>query len=168
MPMRLFMPVLLAAFGLVALTARADQTPQRKPGLWEITMSSGDAAAPRIGLKMCIDAATDAALRDYAMGVGKRNCSKNDVKSDGKEITTDAVCTVAGKQMISHSITKFSGDTAYHTDVETRYEPPMRGETAGTAMQDGKWTGPCPAHVQPGEMIAADGSKMYLKEMTGR
>jgi hypothetical protein len=44
---------------------------------------------------------------------------------------------VAGKQMIAHSIAKFSGDTAYHTDVKRTYEPPMRGGTDGTAMQDG-------------------------------
>jgi len=160
--------VVVVAFAPVVLTAQADEGPHLKPGLWDLTMSSSDPEAPRIGMQICMDAATDAAFHDFAMGIAKSHCSRNVVKSDSSQIITDSVCTIAGTQIASHSITNFTADTAYHTDVKTHFEPPMGGKSDGTATQDGKWTGPCTAGMQPGEMIGADGEKMNLKELTGR
>jgi hypothetical protein len=141
----------------VALMAETDQL-FRKPGLWLVTRTIGPAGAPMTS-RMCVDAATDAAAKD---------CSKNDVKIDGKQITIDAVCTAVGTQMTTHSVTTFTGDTAFHTDITVHYQPPMMGESDATMTQDGKWTGACPADMQPGDMIGASGSKVNLKDLIGR
>jgi hypothetical protein len=116
--MRRFTSVLLVMAASVALMAETDQL-FRKPGLWLVTRTIGPAGAPMTS-RMCVDAATDAALHKYAMGFTAKDCSKNDVKIDGKQITIDAVCTAVGTQMTTHSVTTFTGDTAFHTDISRR------------------------------------------------
>lgn len=160
--------VILIAIAPAALTAQVDQMPKREPGLWEMTVSTGVANAPPQTVKLCIDAATDATLFNYGIGASKKACSKNELKIEGKQVTGDAVCNVAGTQMTSHSTTKFTGEIAYHTDVKVHYEPPMMGQSDATMVQDGKWTGPCPADMQPGDMIGPDGAKINLMQMMGQ
>lgn len=166
--MRRFIPVLLAVAASVALMAQANQLPKRKPGLWEMTMSPGIPNAPKTTTKMCIDAATDAALYEFGMGQSKENCSENDIRSDGTTVTADAVCRFGGTQATTHAQTKFSGDTAYHADVKMHYDPPLMGQSDATITQDGRWAGACPAGMQPGDMIAPDGRKMNMKAMMGQ
>jgi hypothetical protein len=163
--MRRLASVLLVAAASVALAGQTDQV-FRKPGLWQIIWSTGPTGAP--AMTMCVDAATDAVLHKYAMGVGTKTCSKNDVKIGGKQITIDSVCPAAGTQITAHSITTFTGDTAFHTVIAVHYQPPMMGESDTTMTQDGKWTGPCPADMKPGDMIGASGRKVNLNDMMGQ
>jgi hypothetical protein len=162
---RRFASVLLVAAASVALIAQTDQV-SRKPGLWE-TRSTG-AAGASITARMCIDAATDAALLKSAMGQGSKGCSKNDVKSDGKQITADSVCTAGDTQITVHSSTTLTSDTVAHTVVTVHYDPPLMGQTDTTMTQDGKWTGPCPADMRPGDIIGAGGTKTNVKDLLGR
>jgi hypothetical protein len=52
---------------LVANTALADQLPQRKPGLWQVTMSMQGKTVPVS--RLCIDAATESALEAVGLSV---------------------------------------------------------------------------------------------------
>jgi hypothetical protein len=122
--MRRFASVLLVAAASVALVAQTDQV-SRKPGLWE-TWSTGAAGASTT-TRMCVDAATDAALLKSAMGAGSKGCSKNHVKSDGNQITTDSVCTAGDTQITVHSITTLTSDAAAHAVVTAHYDPPVMG-----------------------------------------
>lgn len=162
--MRRLVPVLATSLLPLALAALADQMPKRKPGLWQMTVT-GMPNMPPATSKMCIDAATDAALLDFGAGASKQACSKSEIKSDGKTVTSDAVCNFGQSQMTSHSLTKFTGTTAYHTDIKVHYDPPMMGQSEMAMAQDGKWTGPCPANMQPGDMVGPDGRKMNIKQM---
>ena len=47
----------------------------------------------------------------------------------------------------THAVTRFTADTAYRTEVDTRMEPPMPGRGEMKITQDGKWVGPCPADM---------------------
>jgi hypothetical protein len=166
--MRRSTAVILVATASVALMAQADKMPKRKPGLWDMTVSTGMAGVPPQASKMCIDAALDAALYNYSIGATKQACSKNQIKSDGKSVTSDAVCSVGGSQMTSHSTTNFTGDTAFHTEIKAHYEPPMLGLADIAMTQDGKWAGPCPADMKPGEVVGPGGQKMNMKQMMGQ
>ena len=67
--------------------------------------------------------------------------------------------------MTSHSVMTFTGDSAYKTDTQTHFDPPMMGRSDSSMAQEAKWAGPCPADMQPGDMIGPNGMKMNLKSL---
>jgi hypothetical protein len=67
--------------------------------------------------------------------------------------------------MKSSSVTTFTGDTAYHTEVKSTYDPPMQGMPSANAVIDAKWTGACPAGMQAGDVVLPDGRKMNVRSM---
>lgn len=164
--MHRFIPVILVAAASVALMAQADQMPKRKAGLWEMTKTVTGVAVPPV--KTCVDAATDAAMYSLGLDQIKKNCSKRDIKSDGTTVTTDAVCTSGTTQVTTHSTTTFTGDTAYHTEADTHFDPPFMGQTAASMKEDGKWVGPCPSDMQPGDMVGPGGQKVNMRTLLGQ
>ena len=58
--------VLSTLLVLAAGLALAAELPKRKPGLWEMTLSSPDSKRPPRSARYCIDAATEALLDDFA------------------------------------------------------------------------------------------------------
>ena len=151
--------------GLVSTGARADNPPKRKPGLWEVTlhMASGT-MAPQV-MKLCIDEATDAALFKYGMNAVQGVCSRNDLRGSGSVFTMDTECKMGDMKLTSHAVMTFTGDTAYRTDVQSHFDPPMMGRSDSSMTQEAKWIGACPADMQPGDMIGPNGVKMNLKSM---
>jgi hypothetical protein len=73
----------------------------------------------------------------------KANCSKNAIQRAGDTWTNDLVCKSGGSVMTTHTVTAMVGDGAYHTDLETTFDPPMGGNAHTTTTVDGKWIGPC-------------------------
>jgi hypothetical protein len=144
-------------------TAQTVDLPPRKPGLWQITMTMPGAKAPPRDLQMCIDAASDAQMAKFGMTASQGMCSKNEMHRSGDTFTTDAQCHFGQKESVTHSVTKFSGDTAYHTEVTSlsdKSAPPRLIMT-----QDARWSGPCPADMHPGDVVMPGGMKMNLNAM---
>ena len=79
--MRYFTLAVLIAVTL-PLAVQADM-PKRKPGLWEIKMTSdtGRGGGPMVS-QHCIDAKTDDLLQQRTQGMGKQECSKNSVRRE--------------------------------------------------------------------------------------
>ena len=61
---------------------------------------------------------------------------------------------------------KFSGDARYHTDAHMTYDPPLNGRTEADTVVDGKYTGPYPAGMSPGDIRQKDGKTINLKALT--
>jgi hypothetical protein len=101
------------------------------------------------------------------MGTMKSMCSKNDIRRDGNRIYGNAECKFGESNMKSTSVTTFTGDTAYRTEVKASYEPPMMGMTSGTTIIDAKWSGPCPAGMQVGDVVMPDGRKVNVRAIAG-
>ena len=80
--MRYFVSILLVVLTVPSL-AQAD-LPKRKPGLWEIKMTSdaGHGGGPMVS-QHCIDAKTDDLLQQRTQEMGKQECSKNTVRKEG-------------------------------------------------------------------------------------
>ena len=146
------MILFLAASGLCCALTSAD-LPQRKAGLWEITMSPPNPKFPPTVERVCLDAATNALLYKAGAGAGKKLCSKTDVQSSGGKVVVDSVCKIGSTQATTHSVTILSGATGYHTDTAVHYDPPMFGRSESTSSQDGKWSGECPADMKPGDIV---------------
>ncbi len=150
----------LCSLACLSTTAKADDYPARKAGLWEISMTV--AGSPR-QTKFCIDAATDAAMYQAGMENSGIACSRRDIVRSGPTVTIDAVCTMGQRTITTHMTTVFAGDTAYRTENKSRIEPPIvAGRPDSTTTQDAKWVGPCPADMLPGDMLMPNGVKMNV------
>jgi hypothetical protein len=151
--------------GVTCGVARADDFPPRKPGLWQIDMSMPGGHMPPQQMKMCIDAATDAAMYKLGMSASQGMCDKPDITRSGSTVTVNSACKMGESHMNTHAITKFTGDTAYHTDASTKIDPPMAGRSESAVMQDATWVGQCPADMRPGDVVMGNGMKMNMKQM---
>jgi hypothetical protein len=150
---------------LGAASASAIDFPTMKPGLWESTIAREGMTQSMSGTKMCMDAAVQKEMMDMGMGTMKTMCSKNDIRRDGNKVYGSAECKFGDATMKSSTVTTFTGDTAYHTEVKSTYDPPMQGMPSGNAVIDAKWTGACPAGMQAGDVVLPDGRKMNVRSM---
>lgn len=143
--------------------ALAVDLPQRKPGLWEITLHMAEKNRPPPVMKLCIDAATDAEFLKLGMSTMQGMCSRNDIQRNGNIVTMDAECRMGESKMTSHSVMTFTGDIAYKADVTSHFDPPMMGLSDLSMTQEARWASPCPGDMRPGDMIGPTGAKMNLK-----
>lgn len=148
--------------------AAADYPP-RKPGLWETSMQTegkggADRPAPHVS-QQCVDAASDKALREMGMGMGKDMCSKQDMRSEGGKLVVDSVCNIGNTAVTTHGVISGDFGTAYRMEMRSSYNPPMMGRADGNSVIEARWLGPCKADQKPGDMIMPNGSKMNLLDV---
>jgi len=161
------MPLDLAALGsalaLAAGSAAAVDFPTLKAGLWESQVSREGAAPKGPAMRMCMDASLQKEMMDAGMGQMKELCSKNEIRREGNKVFGNAECKLGDSTMKSTSVTTFKGETAYHIDIKATYDPPMAGRSSGSTAIDAKWTGPCPAGMQTGDVLLPDGRKVNMR-----
>jgi hypothetical protein len=157
--------LLFVAVTCSSTIVRADESPHRRPGLWEITRITVDANNPARTSKACIDGATEAMLRDIGTSFARSACSTTEVSASGNVVTVDSVCQLAGSRSTNHTVITFVGDTAYHHVATTHFDPPLFGRADSTNEMDGKWIGPCAPDMRPGDVITAMG-KINLLDRT--
>jgi Protein of unknown function (DUF3617) len=157
MPVVLRSAVLVLSATGISLSAPVDDHPQRRPGLWEVTRTAVDATNPARTTQVCIDQATEAALRAIGDGFARTNCSSTDTHVSQRELTADAVCQLGNSRSTSHTVVTFTGDTEYHQVSTTQVDPPQFGRSEVTSETAGKWIGPCDADMRPGDMITVMG-----------
>jgi uncharacterized protein DUF3617 len=139
--------------------------PKRKPGLWEITLGPGDNKRPSRTARYCIDAATESLLNGFAGSMTQKGCSRNEVHAEGTRFVVDSVCTVDKSQVTGHAVITPTGDTSFHMEIHSHFEPPLYGPADVEMTQDSKWLGSCPAGMQPGDMITATGVNVNLRNV---
>jgi uncharacterized protein DUF3617 len=154
-----YLLILAATCGTCAVGSAAD-FPMRKPGLWQITMSPSNPKYPPRVEKVCLDAATDQLLYKVGAGGSQKMCSKIDIHSAGGKVIVDSQCDFGGSKLTSHGVTTMTGDTAYRTDINLHYDPPMFGKSDSTSTQEAKWIGACPADMKPGDIVVDASSMM--------
>lgn len=139
----------------VATAAQALDMPKRKSGLWELKTMTSNSPAPRT-MQMCVDEQSDDILQNFGAGMGKKMCSKNDMRKEGNQYIGESVCTFGGSTATTRSV--FSGDftTAYRGESKSTYNPPMMGMADATTQIEAKWTGPCKPGQKPGDIVMPD------------
>ncbi|MGO9006750.1 MAG: DUF3617 domain-containing protein [Beijerinckiaceae bacterium] len=146
---------------IVSTAAFADEFPPRKPGLWEITVTGEK--RPARTMKMCIDKETDDLFHKLGTDLSVQVCSRRDLKVTDNVATVEAQCKAGGSTVTSTSVTTFTGDTAFHSESKSHFEPAVLGKTDFASVQDGKWTGPCPSDMAPGDFSMANGMTVNIK-----
>jgi hypothetical protein len=166
------LPLLLLL--LAAATASAQDLssiPKLKPGLWEMTTASDRAAtkdrAPQAS-SLCLDESVQKQMLEFSQGMMKGMCSKHELKVNGSTITGESVCQFGGSTMKSSSVMKFTGNTAYRTEANSTYEPPLMGMSQSRTVIEAKHVGGCPAGMQPGDLRMSNGQTVNLKQLSER
>jgi hypothetical protein len=158
----------LAAVLLVAGPGLAADYPPLKPGMWESHIQRDDAkGAPMPTSQMCIDASMVKEMMSMGQNMAKSMCSKMDSHFSGNKHYAESVCKFGTSTMKANSVTTFVSDSAYHTEVHATYDPPFMGKNESNTVVEAKWTGPCPAGMQPGDMTGPGGMKMNIRQLQG-
>ena len=158
--------VLCAA--LLPLTAAAQEYPRLKPGLWEMNRTS-ERTNPTAGMRMtiCLDETVQKEMWEMGAGAMKGMCSKTAFSLSGGKGSGEFVCNMGGSTMRSKSTMTLTGDTAYHTEIDTTFDPPLNGMAQSHSTLDARYTGACKAGQRPGDMTLPSGQTINMRDMAG-
>ena len=150
---------------LAVAAAWAADPPQMKDGLWSVhtvtTENPGDKKSDQT-FSMCRNQAYDKAVREAAK-TNQKGCTWEEKFEPGKFIA-NSHCVVGATTIESKGTTTFSSDTAAHAETHATYTPPMAGMAEIIMVMDQKYVGACPAGVEPGDRVNADGTVLHLKK----
>jgi hypothetical protein len=164
-------PVRIALLALAALAvgsngASADEYPVLKPGQWEMTTTTDRPGALPQTSTICFDAALQKAMIDIGSGMRKELCSKITVRRVGAQFVTDAECRFGNSTVKSHVVMTMRGDTAYRTEAETSYDPPLFNDLKrAKTVVEAKHVGACRDGLVPGDIVTAAGQKLNIREL---
>ena len=156
--------LLFLALSLAAGAVEAQDKFQRKSGLWEVKRTSTRTSEQTRVYQMCIDQASDNALRQLAEGMRNERCDTSKVARNGDKLVVDAVCRLGrtGSKATTHAVVTGKFDTAYKIESTSTFDPPIQGKAQGNTVMEAKWTGPCKADQRPGDVILPNGVKMNV------
>lgn len=148
---------LLLAFasGLAQPQVQPEDVPKRKSGLWEITRTTTRTEGRTFLTSWCIDEKTDNAVAQLAEGLRNETCNISQLRRDNEQLIVDATCTLGKERSTAktHAVIKGRFDSAYRVESKSTYDPPMRGNSEGTAILDAKWVGACKPGQKPGDFV---------------
>lgn len=162
----------LALLAALAFPAAAQDFPKLKPGLWQMERemegppASGPprpAAANRT--TMCLDESVQREMFDMATGAMKGSCSRHEFKRTGNRLTGDFVCAIGGSSMHSKSVMVFDGNSAYRTEIDTTYDPPLMGQSHTTTVMAARNVGPCKPGQRAGDLVLPNGQTMNMRDV---
>ena len=166
--MRYLISIFTVVLAFPVLADIPKDMPKRKPGLWEIKMTSDTDRGGLMVSQHCIDAKTDDLLQQRTQGMGKQECSKNSVRREGGKTIAESVCKFGETTATTRAV--FSGDFSsnYRGDIQSTYSPPMMGMKEAKQTLEAKWLGACKAGQKPGDVIMPGmpgGGKFNMDEM---
>lgn len=160
----IFFGSLFSIFTTFVISA-ADELPQRRAGLWEMKTTLKGTQQPAPSAKQCIDAATDAQMREMAQGNTGSICTEQATKKVGDTYVTDSVCSMKGSTVVSHAV--ISGDFAskYTVEASASMEPPLMGQSKSDVVVEATYLGECEAGQKPGDIIMPNGKVMNISDI---
>jgi hypothetical protein len=159
--MLLFLTLILAAS-----VAQAQDVPKRKSGLWEVERTTVRTEGKPSIVQMCIDEASDNAIRQLAEGTRNETCKTDKVRREGDQLIVDAVCNLGKKKATAttHAVITGKFDSAYKIESKSTYDPPMHGKAEGSSVLEARWLGACKPDQRPGDYIHSNGLKLRASE----
>ncbi len=164
----------LAALASAATAAGGFDFPRRKPGQWQITTSPPRPNYPPKVENVCLDSATDALLYRVGVGASQKLCTESRwSRVGGDRIVADLTCKLGATQSRVHAELVLHGDSAYHQEITTHYDPPLYGKSELHSSQDARWLGTCPTDMKPGDVVVQPSPmlpmrmRMNLNDMLG-
>ncbi|HEY1313084.1 MAG TPA: DUF3617 family protein [Steroidobacteraceae bacterium] len=151
---RIMLSAILCCAGLGGVSQAGD-VPDVKPGLWKTTTTTGDPNVPAQSGTMCTSTALLQTLFDQRLKDPARPCKQTSVVHSGTTITEQTECKFDGTVKRNKVVTVVSGDTEVRTEIHEE------GKNTVT-VSDSKWLSACPAGMQLGDFVGADGMKFNI------
>jgi hypothetical protein len=149
------------AFGAAAM---AQDYPKLRPGLWELTRSSDRAKGEQQRTLMCLDEATQKEMYQAGLGAMGSLCSRHEFHLHGARGEGDFICSVGPSTVHSKAVMTLQGDTAYRTDIDTTFDPPLNGMAHTHAVLAARHTGPCKPGQRPGDITLPNGRTVNMRD----
>jgi hypothetical protein len=159
--------VWMVAAAMISVPAAAQDLPKMKAGLWETVSTSGGpkgAAARTTKTSMCINEAVQTDMMAIGKNMGAK-CGKTVMRRDGNKYYGETECSMGQMTVKSQSVTTFSGDSAYRGETRATFSPAMAGMSESITTTEGKFAGPCPANMKPGD-VNMDGRITNIGDMS--
>ncbi len=142
--------------------------PTRRPGLWEQVLTR-DGKPGKLGrLKICLDAASDLKLGVFGRHFAKGECQKSVSHDATGAYHFSSSCSLKGGELVS-TRGAANGDFTSRYDVQSDISvsgspvEPMNGTHA--IHITGRYRGPCPAGMRPGEINVGAGMKINIDRL---
>jgi Protein of unknown function (DUF3617) len=148
---------------VVSATARADDLPIRKAGLWEMKIAKPGAQG-ELTMQHCTDETTDKDMNNSVSPMAKQLCSKQDIKKTATGYTIDSVCSIAGITTTSHSDVAGDYNSAYSVTTQSHSEGGPASLRDVATKVDAKWLGACKTDQKPGDIVMPGGFKLNVKD----
>ena len=168
--MNLYAPAILVAAVLpIAATAQTLDLPPRKAGLWEITTSiEKPKGMPALAAQMCLDAATDREMMDYALRLTGGSCKSLTAKRQGQTFVIDADCKFGPTANKTRTVITGDFQSAYTVRTEGTMEGgpgAEKGPQPTLMTQTAKWKGADCTGMRPGDISMFGGIKLNVKQL---
>jgi hypothetical protein len=137
---------------LLAAPLLAAELPDIKVGLWSIDSSAGAADTPRSVL-VCMDTAVMRELMKESARMLPTGRCQSAMEKKGSSYIEKTDCSVRGRELQIKSVARLFGDRKFHIDSE------RTGATTERTLIDGNYLSACPAAMQVGDVVAANGTK---------
>ena len=149
--MKILIAVALTALSTVPL--RADELPQRKPGLWE-TRSTG--AEGQTVARQCVGPGTDKAEMGALAGGA---CSKTQITKTATGYSVATECSMGAIKASGSSVITGDFTTQMRTEGSTTLTgmPGQAGPVERKIVVEARRLGDCEAGQKPGDIIMPDG-----------
>jgi hypothetical protein len=137
----------------IATSSLAADYPDIKAGLWSSTGTSSNAKVPPQTGNMCTNNDVIKALAQMQKGPN-RPCKAVSHTQSGSTYTTQTECNFGGTVKKTTAVTTAIGDTALHTEIH---------DSDGSIVMttDMKYVGACPAGMEPGDYVGANGGMKF-------
>ena len=147
------------------LTAGAEELPVRKAGLWEMKVVKTGSVIPALTMQHCTDETTDKDMINSVSPLAKQICSKQEVQKTATGYVTDAVCSVAGVSMTSHSEITGDFNAAYTVTTQSHLDKGPESLRNTTTKIEAKYLGDCKPGQKPGDIVMPGGGfKLNVKD----
>jgi hypothetical protein len=156
---------------LLVAPVQAQDYPKLKVGLWQFDQMQADAANPRMPnrrTEFCTDEGLQKEMFEMGQGVMKGMCSKQSFKITGGRGVGDSVCDMGGTKVTTHTTMVLNGDTGFHLEANTTFDPPMQGMKENRSLIDAKYLGGCKPGQKPGDMTLPNGQTMNVRDLLNR
>jgi hypothetical protein len=142
---------------LIPTVSTAQGMPQRKEGLWEMTMQMSAPVKTTMTSRQCTDAAQEkggAVFNSSTPLTSGADCKAGaPLPAAGGGWSYSTTCHMKSMTMTTNGTVRGDFRTGYHMDSVTRMSPAPIPQMAETHMvMDAKWVGPCPADMKPGDI----------------
>ena len=127
--------------------------PHLRPGLWEVTASNSPGG---MSAQTCLDMAIQEEFSLYGSQLHSPFCqAPTEVSRAGAERWTYTNACVVPDVLVMHVNGVIEGDlrTRYTHTMNTRTQGAMGVSDSDSRVEEGRYVGPCPANVSPGDVM---------------